>query len=248
MNNVKILYFYYGFNCTFAPLKVKMKKVILPLVIAVFTAVPSKSFAQTNEILIKNYISQNKSREYKKSDLNQFIIENTDSSKSLNGDILKIQQTYNGFPVYGTIATTLIKNNNITYFTDNFIKDYKTSSPATASLDKKAALDKISADLGKSEISELPILDFFQKGENKHIAAKQRLVYAIDENENLQFAYEYLVYEPKTSNHWNYVIDAHSGKIINKLNLNLSCNFHEEAYSHDSQILAYHKIKIIIRL
>lgn len=238
MNNVKILYFYYGFNCTFAPLKVKMKKVILPLVIAVFTAIPSKSFAQTNEILIKNYISQNKLREYKKSDLNQFIIENTDSSKSLNGDILKIQQTYNGFPVYGAIATTLIKNNNITYFTDNFIKDYKTSSSATASLDKKAALNKISADLGKSEISELPILDFFQKGENKHIAAKQRLVYAIDENENLQFAYEYLVHEPKTSNHWNYVIDAHSGKIINKLNLNLSCNFHEEAYSHDSQILA----------
>ncbi|MGI9652699.1 hypothetical protein [Chryseobacterium sp. RLHN22] len=43
-----------------------MKKVILPLFIAVFAIIPSKSFAQTNEILVKKYISQNKSREYKK--------------------------------------------------------------------------------------------------------------------------------------------------------------------------------------
>jgi len=216
-----------------------MKKVILPLVIAVFAAIPSISFAQSNEVLIKNYISQNKLREYKKSDLNQFVIDNVDSSKSLSSDVVKIQQTYNGLPVYGTVATVLVKNNTVTYFNDNFIKDYKSTGPATASLSKKAALDKIAADLGKNEISDLPILDFFQQGQNKHVAAKQRLVYSSDEKGNLKLAYEFLVHEPKTSNHWNYVIDANSGEVISKMNLNLSCNFHEDAYSHESQTVAF---------
>lgn len=215
-----------------------MKKVILPLVIAVFAAIPSISFAQSNEVLIKNYISQNKLREYKKSDLNQFVIDNVDSSKSLSSDVVKIQQTYNGLPVYGTVATVLVKNNTVTYFNDNFIKDYKSTVPATASLNKKAALDKIAADLGKNEISDLPLLDFFQQGQNKHVAAKQRLVYSSDEG-NLKLAYEFLVHEPKTSNHWNYVIDANSGEVISKMNLNLSCNFHEDAYSHESQAVAF---------
>ena len=215
-----------------------MKKVILPLIIAVFAVIPSMSFAQSNEVLIKTYISQNKLREYKKSDLNQFIIDNVDSSKSLNGDVVKIQQTYNGLPVYGTVATALIKNNTVTYFNDNFIKDYTSSVPANASLNKKAALSKIAADLGKDEISDLPLLDFFQQGQNKHVAAKQRLVYASDENGNLKLAYEFLVHEPTTSNHWNYVIDANSGEIISKMNMNLSCNFHDGAYSHDSQVVA----------
>lgn len=216
-----------------------MKKVILPLVIAVFAAIPSISFAQSNEVLIKNYISQNKLREYKKSDLNQFVIDNVDSSKSLSSDVVKIQQTYNGLPVYGTVATVLVKNNTVTYFNDNFIKDYKSTGPATASLNKKAALDKIAADLGKNEISDLPLLDFFQQGQNKHVAAKQRLVYSSDEKGNLKLAYEFLVHEPKTSNHWNYVIDANSGEVISKMNLNLSCNFHEDAYSHESQAVAF---------
>lgn len=216
-----------------------MKKVILPLVIAVFAAIPSISFAQSNEVLIKNYISQNKLREYKKSDLNQFVIDNVDSSKSLSSDVVKIQQTYNGLPVYGTVATVLVKNNTVTYFNDNFIKDYKSTGPATASLNKKAALDKIAADLGKNEISDLPLLDFFQQGQNKHVAAKQRLVYSSDEKGNLKLAYEFLVHEPKTSNHWNYVIDANSGEVISKINLNLSCNFHEDAYSHESQAVAF---------
>ncbi|WP_404986680.1 T9SS-dependent M36 family metallopeptidase [Chryseobacterium sp. M5] len=215
-----------------------MKKVILPLIIAVFAVIPSMSFAQSNEVLIKTYISQNKLREYKKSDLNQFVVDNVDSSKSLNGDVVKIQQTYNGLPVYGTVATALIKNNTVTYFNDNFIKDYTSSVPVNASLNKKEALSKIAVDLGKDEISDLPLLDFFQQGQNKHVAAKQRLVYASDENGNLKLAYEFLVHEPTTSNHWNYVIDANSGEVISKMNMNLSCNFHDGAYSHDSQVVA----------
>lgn len=211
-----------------------MKKITLPLLLASFAVLPSTLYSQDNEKLIKDYISQNKIREYKKSDLTNFVIDNVDNSKSLNANVVKLQQTYNGLPVFSAVGTALVKDNKITYYSDNFVKDYSTSNSANAALDKNAALSKISADLNKAEISTLPVMDFFEKGPQKLTAAKQRLVYATDDNGNLRLAYEFLVHEPKTTNHWNYLIDANTGNVLSKINLNLSCNFHEDAYSHDT--------------
>ncbi|MCD0456530.1 T9SS-dependent M36 family metallopeptidase [Chryseobacterium sp. LC2016-27] len=210
-----------------------MKKVILPLVIAVFAVIPSVSFAQSNEVLIKNYISQNKLREYKKSDLNQFIIDNVDSSKSLNGDVVKIQQTYNGLPVYNSVATALVKDSKVVYFTDNFIKDYHESTSTNATISKNSALDKIADDLGNSEISSLPIIKFLEKTANKNYAAKQRLVYANNKNGDLRLAYEYSFSEPKSANYWSIIVDANNGDIISKANLTTFCEFEQNTYSHD---------------
>ncbi|WP_042721301.1 T9SS-dependent M36 family metallopeptidase [Flavobacterium sp. B17] len=210
-----------------------MKKVALPLLFVVSTIFPSVLFAQDNERLIKDYISQNKLRDYKKSDLNSFVIDNVDTSKSMNGNIVKFQQTYNGLPVYNSVGTVLIKDNKIVYYKDNFIKDYKNSEPKSAGITKDVALHKIAEDLGKPEISDLPIMAFFERGANKMTAAKQRLVYTNDKAGSLKLAYEYLLNEPKTNNHWNYLIDANTGSILNKFNINVSCNFADDSYSHD---------------
>lgn len=209
-----------------------MKKVILPLVIAVFAVIPFKSFAQSNEMLIKNYISQNKVREYKKSDLNQFVIDNVDSSKSLSGDIVKTQQTYKGYPIYNAVSTVLIKEGKITYYTDNFVKDYSTADNSNNSLNKQNALNKIADFIGKNEIKNFSILGFSDVSPNHKNYAKQRLVY-LEHEGNLKFAYEFILREPKSPNTWNILIDANSGEILNKENLNLSCSFHPGAYGHD---------------
>lgn len=215
-----------------------MKKITLPILFTVFAVFPSDLFSQDSQKLITDYISQNKIREYKKSDLTNFVIDNIDPSKSMNGDVVKFQQTYNGLPVYGSAGTVLIKDHKIVYYLDNFLKDYKVSTSTAVGITKEAALQKIAADLGAENVSTLPIMAFFEKGQNKLTAAKQRLVYAADENQNLRLAYEYLVHEPKTTNHWNILVDANTGKILSKLNLNLSCNFHDEAYAHDENTMA----------
>ncbi|WP_051891192.1 T9SS-dependent M36 family metallopeptidase [Chryseobacterium sp. JM1] len=215
-----------------------MKKITLPLLFAVFAVIPSALFSQDNEKLVKDYISQNKIREYKKNDLTNFVIDNIDASKSMNGNVVKFQQTYNGIPVYGSAGTVLVKDNKVVYYSDNFLKDYKGSTSADATITKEAALQRIAADLGAENVSELPIMELFEKGANKHIAAKQRLVYTTDDSQNLRLAYEYILHEPKTTNHWNILVDANSGKILSKLNLNLSCNFHDGAYSHDENTMA----------
>ncbi|WP_261511387.1 T9SS-dependent M36 family metallopeptidase [Chryseobacterium paludis] len=212
-----------------------MKKIRLPLMVAAFAVIPSlQLFSQENTQLIKDYISQNKIREYKKSDLTNFIIDNIDTSRSLNGDVVKFQQTYNGIPVYSSVGTALIKDNKIVYYTDNFVKNYTQSSSSSAQITKSAALEKIAGELGNPEISSFSIQGFFEKSPNNVKTAKQRLVYANDVNGDLRLAYEYIVREPKSSNYWNILIDAHNGGIIEKNNLTLSCNFKPDSYASDA--------------
>lgn len=219
--------------CKFGALIINMKKITLPLLFAVFAIFPSsKLTAQDNQSLINNYIQTNYLRDYKKSDLINFTIDNVDPSKSLNGDVVKFQQTYNGFPIYNAVGTVLIKDRKITYYSDGFVKDYSSANNNTPSINKTGALSKIASDLGKDEINSYLILDFSDVEPTDGKASKQRLVYAYDKS-SLKLAYEYNVQEPKSSNFWNYLIDAHTGAIISKINLNLSCTFADGAYSHD---------------
>ncbi|WP_234047716.1 T9SS-dependent M36 family metallopeptidase [Chryseobacterium paridis] len=211
--------------------------------IAAFAVFPSlQLFSQENKQLIKDYISQNKIREYKKSDLTNFIIDNTDPSKSLNGDVVKFQQTYNGIPVYSSAGTALIRDRKIVYYTDNFVKNYGESTSGSAVISKGSALQKIANELGNSEISDFSILGFFEKSANNLKTAKQRLVYANTANGDLRLAYEYIVMEPKSSNYWNILVDANNGSIIEKNNLTLSCNFKPDSYASDALAINDNKL------
>ncbi|WP_260446422.1 T9SS-dependent M36 family metallopeptidase [Chryseobacterium lactis] len=210
-----------------------MKNKALPILFAVFSAFPTLLFGQDNEKLIKDYISQNKIREYKKSDLNNIIIDNVDPSKSMNGDVVRFLQTYNGLPIYSSSGTALIRDGKIIYYVDNFVKDYTTSTSGTAIVNKKAALQKIAEDLKNSDIAGFTILGYNEKNGQQATSANQRLVYVKDEKGNLRLAYEYNLTEPKSPNYWNILVDASNGNILEKNNLTLSCSFHPNAYASD---------------
>ncbi|WP_292010717.1 T9SS-dependent M36 family metallopeptidase, partial [Chryseobacterium sp.] len=197
-------------------------------------------YSQDNEKLIKDYITQNKLREYKKSDLTNFVIDNVDASRTLNGNVVKFQQTYNGYLVHSSVGTALIRDNKIVYYTDNFIKDYTVSAPANVSVDRSMALQKIASNLGKDEVATLPIVGFFEKTKNDRKVAKQRLVYVNDGKNQLRLAYEYMIKEPKSANYWNILVDAANGEIIEKINLTLSCNFAPGAYQSESHDFHQH--------
>ncbi len=210
-----------------------MKKVTLPLLFAIFTILPASNlFSQENEKLIDNYIKAKQLRDYKKSELTSFVIDNVDVSTSLKGDVVKFQQTYKGYPVYNSVGTALIKDSKIEYYSDNFIKDYTESTNSIARINPAQALKKISVELNKIEIADFAILNFSAKSPDHKKYAKKRLVY-VEDNNILKFAYEFSLREPKSPNFWNILIDANSGEIIRKENLNLSCSFHPDAYGHD---------------
>ncbi|MGC5745831.1 hypothetical protein [Chryseobacterium sp. NFX27] len=161
-----------------------MKKITLPLLFAAFAVFPSALFSQDNEKLVKDYISQNKIREYKKNDLTNFIIDNIDHSKSMNGEVVKFLQTYNGLPVYSSVGTALVQNNRIVYYTDNFVKDYTASTSQNAVITKHTALQKIAEELKNPDIADFTILEYLEKSNKRATSANQRLVYTNDGSGN----------------------------------------------------------------
>lgn len=214
-----------------------MKKKTIPLFLAVFTVFPlNKLFSQENKQILKEYISVNKNKDFKKSDLSNFIIDNEDSSKSLNGTVVKFQQTYLGLPIFNAGGTALVQNNKIVYYIDDFVTDYKNTVNRRASLSSEQAVSNISNDLNNSEILNLPIIAFSENSVNKKIAIKQRLLYVKDKNDNLRLSYDIYFREPNSSNEWSYLVDAVNGEIVNKENLTLSCSFHEGAYSRENHL------------
>lgn len=214
-----------------------MKKITLPLLFAVFAIFPSsKLSAQDNQRLINNYIQTNHLRDYKKSDLMNFTIDVNDHSQSMGGDIVKIQQTYKGIPIYGSSGSVLIKNNNVTFYQDNFEKDYKNVDGNIPSIAKETAFDFASKGTNIQDPSKVSILNFRDK-DIKEPFAKHQLVY-VKKNENLVLCYEFTFPELKTPNYWQVLVNATNGEIIQKNNLNVSCNFIDEPYghSHDSKV------------
>lgn len=210
-----------------------MKKITLPLLFAVFAVFQSSDlYSQDNERLIKDYISQNKIREYKKSDLTNFIIDNVDASRSLSGNVVKFQQTYNGLPVYNAVGTALVKDNKIVYYVDGFLKDYTSSTSNNATISKSTAIQKIAENIGKEEIKSYPVIGYQDAEPQNGHAAKQRLVY-VEDHGILKLAYQVTLPEPKSHSLWDILVNANTGEIINKFDLNVSCNFHSDAYSHD---------------
>ena len=229
-----MLLFLLLFVCKFGALIIYMRKKTLPLLFAVCASLPSFVFGQDNESLIRDYISQNKIREYKKSDLANFIIDNVDNSKSMNGDIVKFQQVYNGFPVYNSEGTALVRDHKIIYYSDTFLKDYSSAASDNPAITKSIALQKISQDLQLPEIQSYPILDFKEPEPENGKMVKQRLVYVLD-NGILKLAYHFSFPQPNASNYWDILIDAANGNVISKTDINLSCNFRHDAYSHNKE-------------
>ncbi|MGI9652700.1 T9SS-dependent M36 family metallopeptidase [Chryseobacterium sp. RLHN22] len=221
-------------------LNIKIKKGrFLPIL---FAFLPLSLSSQEYKRVLQNYISKKFAQSFEKSDLRDFEIDNVDKSQSLNGDIVKIQQKFKGYPVYNAVGTALIKDSKILYYSDSFIKNYN-SATSEATINKEKALKNIALALNKNEIADFQILESASdETENKN-SVKQRLVF-IEVNSDLKLAYEFSFREPGSSNYWNILVDANSGKIISKENLNLTCNFHSDAYSNgSSDILNFQNIQ-----
>ena len=91
------------------------------ILLAFFILFPYFIFSQQQKRLISNYILTKQVKDFKKADLRDFEIDNIDSSESLKGEIVKIQQKFKGYPVYNAVGTVIIKNDKIEYFSDSFV-------------------------------------------------------------------------------------------------------------------------------
>lgn len=211
-----------------------MKKLTLPLLFAVTLSLSlvSTVYGQDHKQLISNYITQNTIRDYKKADLTDLVIDVVDRSASMQGDIIKFQQMYKGLPVRNSVGSALVKNGKVVYFNDTFVKNYNIATSNTASITIKSAISTVAAQLNNSAINDFTILSPTDKDLESNKFVKQNLLFANHEN-NLRLAYQIAFQDPKSNSYWNFIVDANNGNVLFKEDLNLSCNFHRDAYSHD---------------
>ncbi|MDP2454750.1 MULTISPECIES: T9SS-dependent M36 family metallopeptidase [unclassified Kaistella] len=209
-----------------------MKNRNLPLKIAAVCFLLSfgQANAQDFKTIIKNHISAKS--DFMKSDLKNFEIINEDFSTSMKGDVVKIQQSYNGIPVHNAIGTALIKSEKVTYYNDTFAKNYAIASKPSAAVGNTSIFAKVAQTLDLKNAGQYKLIGIKDAEKDGDSNVKNRLIYFQTENNDLKLCYEFVFEEKGTSNYWLILADAAAGDILSKSNLTLSCEFSHDSFSH----------------
>ncbi|EJL71094.1 Por secretion system C-terminal sorting domain containing protein [Chryseobacterium populi] len=180
--------------------------------------------AQKYEEIISGYMNTAKGPLQKLSaDLKTFRIVNVDPSASLKGEVVGIQQTINGIPVFGSSANALIRENKVLNFADTFIKTYPSSVKGKQNAGKDA--------LVVEAVKKLNGLPTAKNSEGKEGPIKSEVVY-FAKNNTLTLGYRFNIEEKETGNFWSVIISTDDGSVLYQENLTLSCNFYPDAYGH----------------
>lgn len=185
------------------------------------------AFAQNQEQIIKDYMSSSRGQFQRiDSDLKTFKIINIDHSESLKGDVVGIQQTINGIPVFGSSANVLIREDKVLSFADTFIKIAPSSIRGKEGADKENLIASAAKKLNGNAVSK--------NSDGKEEAIKATTVYFV-KNGSLILGYEFTIDEKESNNSWMVIISAEDGSVLYKENLTVSCNFHPDAYEHSHE-------------
>ena len=186
--------------------------------------------AQDYKSIIQNHLSAKNT--FMKADLKNFEIINQDFSKSMKSDVIKIQQSYNGIPVYNAVGTALIKDQKISFFNDSFAKNYSNAMQPSEAANNKSVFANVAQSLGLKNSASYQLIGITDADLDGPFV-KSRLIYFQTENNDLRLCHEYIFEEKGTSNYWDVLADAKTGEILHKVNLTLSCTFNHDAYHHD---------------
>ncbi|QIY82834.1 T9SS type A sorting domain-containing protein [Chryseobacterium sp. NEB161] len=202
-----------------------MNKRKLPLLIAAFSLLTVNSvMGQNYKSIVEDYLKSSTAGKHISN--KEFIIASEDPSQSLNATVVKIQQTYNGIPVFGNSSTLLIRENDVLNFVGDFSSSKTTSSNSSQAASGEAILMKVVQNLnlknGQAYKAALTSGD---------IKAPSLVYY--DNGTALKLSYELEFYEQQSSNLWHIIADAKSGTIYEQNNLTLSCNFADNAYGSE---------------
>jgi len=202
-----------------------MKKILISVKVLLLCSFFSFSVlsAQKHEQFIKDYINSEKTFQRVNPELKAFVIVNVDPSASLKGDVVGIQQTINGIPVFGSSANVLIRDGKVLSFANTFIKAYPSSIKGKPNTMKNSLV----AEAAKKFNGQPTV----KNNDGKEEPLKTNLVY-VEKNGELILGYHFNVEEKGTSNVWSLIISSDDGSVLYQENTTLSCNFHNEAYEH----------------
>lgn len=194
------------------------KKLFLLPVSMVMLFCFDKMNAQNSENIIHDFYKRNGQLNLKSGNNSQVGIEilNNDSSKSLNANILDVQQTYNGLRVYNALGKVIIKNDKIISEKNTFSRNIVIANQPKVL--KSLSKEFLKQQLGLREIANIDYLtDVYFEKNGLYILSK-----------------ELFVSDKNTSDVWHVIANASSGEILSKDNLTLDCSFERNIHPHEA--------------
>lgn len=189
-------------------------------------------FSQTPLERIKEYVNDNLSKMgMQPQDVADLVIVNELSSESTGITNYHVRQRYSGIEIYNSESSFWIKNNQVMNGGEDFInhiaqKINGTVPTITVEKGVSEALKQLNENSFALQILEGDNNEYkLSNGLLTDDPIRAKLVYFLTDANQLKLAWSYEFYSQDTKHLWNLKIDAVTGKIIDKKDLVISCNF-----------------------
>lgn len=206
-----------------------MKKITLGL----FFLVPLLGFSQNPLEKIKAYTEKNRSKfSLTQQDISDLVIVNEFSSETTGINNYHVKQRHNGIEVFNSDANFWIKNGEVINGGEEFIPNVAAKVNATVPAKSVTdALMGVLSDINENQLTGVQVIESsnynfkLTNGILLEDPIRAELVYFQTDANTLKLAWEYEFYSQDTKHVWNLKVDAVNGKILEKKDMVISCNF-----------------------
>ena len=187
---------------------------------------------QSNTI-IEQYLQETKSSYMLiDSDVDEFAINNEIDSKSMGMKILYINQTHNGIKIHNAISTISIKDSEIFYYTNNFLKNITEKiNSSTPIISPNDAILNVINHYGLSAATNLRELSsddnsfiFTSGGVSQHDIPVD-LAYFNNSESSINLVWDLSIHTLDGKFWYSVRVDALNGEILNKSDWIINCSF-----------------------
>ena len=223
-----------------------MKKCTLVVLLGIIGIFTSQSFAQDATTTITNYLTQQRENHGLTPQDVQFEITSQSTSKVSGLTHVYYRQLVNGIPVYGSESSahikadgTLIKMNN--GFVAQSIE--KSSGMTSPGLTAAAAITAAANELGYTPSKAITMIEDLSEGSPKMIMSDGgiskldipvALTYQKTEAGDIVLAWDLSILELTQENWWSVRVDASTGRIIDRVNWMVTCEFDHDHGDHEN--------------
>ena len=208
------------------------------IIILVFFVVVISANGQ-DALVVSSYLSGYKVDKSYASDYNEYTITNMHQSSRSKAYHYYLQQKIYGLDLYeGVMSLHLDKNNKIFKINDQFHQNIngriQTITADQNVLEPIAVLNAIKDEIGFAAPKDLKLLESDETPERKRVYAAVeisqepipfKLVYALNDQNEFRLCWDLNILTIETGYWWSLKVDAADGKIIDKVNWTVSCDF-----------------------
>jgi extracellular elastinolytic metalloproteinase len=189
--------------------------------------------------VIINYLNDRKSDfEFEDEDIARLVVNNQFYSETTDLNNVYVNQTFQGIRIYNAISSIAIRDNEVFYYANRFLKDISNKVNTTnPSQSPESALNSIASHFQLGSVQNLEQIEMngfkyiFSNGNISSRNITAELVFVNSENQ-LKLAWDIMVYANDDEHWYSTRVDANTNEIIEYNNLILTCTF-DKNHSHN---------------